>query len=354
MINELSIKNFKILRDLHVSKVYPITLISGKNNVGKSTVLEAIFFSNSYAQVDSFVKLNMIRGAQASTITELWKSYFSLASSDQTIRLKINEEGSAKTVSVSLENGKKADKQIEERLPATDTLKLSNNNALGQYLSVSATDGTVEDTLLFYIGLDGKLQTEDKNSHNLLRICTFTQYLGSKVGYGSANLAELYGKLDLEGKSNIVIEALRLFDSNITDIKTIVQNGIVKLYVTLNNGNKMPIDYMGDGINKLMSICVAILANPNGIILMDEIENGFHYTMHDKIWKVIFQAAIEANTQVIATTHSYECIQGASDAIGIDSRFGYVRLDSINDQIVAKCMNAEQLKMALDSALEVR
>ena len=47
MINELSIKNFKILRDLKIPKLSPVTLIAGKNNVGKSTVLEAIFFSTS-------------------------------------------------------------------------------------------------------------------------------------------------------------------------------------------------------------------------------------------------------------------------------------------------------------------
>ena len=103
-----------------------------------------------------------------------------------------------------------------------------------------------------------------------------------------------------------------------------------------------------------MSICISILANPNAIILIDEIENGFHYTMHKKIWEMIISAANEVNTQVIATTHSYECIQGASDAIGTDDKFSYVRLDQIDEQIVAKCMSAEQLKLALDSEMEVR
>ena len=69
--------------------------------------------------------------------------------------------------------------------------------------------------------------------NNQVRNSTFTQYLGARIGYGGSNLAELYGKIDLEGKSNIVIKALKLFDPEITDIKTIVQNGIAKLYVTL-------------------------------------------------------------------------------------------------------------------------
>lgn len=355
MIKELSIKNFKVLRNLYIPRLCPVTLISGKNNVGKSTVLEAIFFSNSYSQSDTFIKLNMIRGAQVSTITELWKSYFTLTSSEKNIFIRIDEGNSSKTIKVSLENGKKSDKQVGEILPVNDNLKLSNNNVLDQYLSISATNDTYEDKISFYIGFDGKLQIEDLTpQNNKLRISAYTQFLGAKVGYGSLNLAELYGKMDLEGKTNIIVDALRLFDSEIIDIKTIVQNGIAKLYATFKNGVKLPIDYMGDGINKLMCICISILANPNGIILIDEIENGFHYTMHKKIWEMIFAVAQEANTQVIATTHSYECIQGASEAIGTDDRFGYVRLDQINEQIVAKYMSAEQLKMAMDSELEVR
>lgn len=355
MIKELSIKNFKILRDLYIPKISPITLISGKNNVGKSTVLEAIFFSNSYAQSDTFFKLNMIRGAQASTMSELWKSYFNIATIEKNICIKKVEDYSTKTLSVSLKSGKQADKQVSEILPVNDTLKLSNNNVPDQYLSISATDGTEEDNIAFYIGFNGNLQTDDLNQqNNQVRNSTFTQYLGARTGYGGSNLAELYGKIDLEGKGNIVIKALKLFDPSITDVKTIIQNGIAKLYVTLENDQKFPVDYMGDGINKLMGICISILANPNAIFLIDEIENGFHYTMHKKIWEMIISAANEVNTQVIATTHSYECIQGASDAIGTDDRFSYVRLDQIDEQIVAKCMSAEQLKLALDSEMEVR
>ncbi len=90
---------------------------------------------------------------------------------------------------------------------------MSNNNALDQYLSVTATDGTENDTLLFYVDFDGKLQTDDLSIQNIpLRICTYTQYLGGRVALGNSNLAELYGKLDLEGKSSIVIDALRLLD----------------------------------------------------------------------------------------------------------------------------------------------
>lgn len=173
-------------------------------------------------------------------------------------------------------------------------------------------------------------------------------------------LAEMYGRLalDTEEKNKQIISALKIFDPNIVDLKTIVQQGMARLYAVLSDGHKISVDYMGDGIFKLLYICISILANPNSIILIDEIENGFHYSMHKKIWEVIFKTAKESNVQVIATTHSYECINGASDAANndIDIDFGYVRLENTDPAgiITAKCIDKEQLRSILNSSLEIR
>jgi len=42
MLNSLEIKNFRILEDFKVSKLGRVNLIVGKNNSGKSSVLEAL------------------------------------------------------------------------------------------------------------------------------------------------------------------------------------------------------------------------------------------------------------------------------------------------------------------------
>ena len=42
MLNSLEIKNFRMLEDFKVAKLGRVNLIVGKNNSGKSTVLEAL------------------------------------------------------------------------------------------------------------------------------------------------------------------------------------------------------------------------------------------------------------------------------------------------------------------------
>jgi AAA15 family ATPase/GTPase len=43
MLEKVSISNFKVLKQLENVNFNKITLISGKNNAGKSTLLEALF-----------------------------------------------------------------------------------------------------------------------------------------------------------------------------------------------------------------------------------------------------------------------------------------------------------------------
>ena len=66
---------------------------------------------------------------------------------------------------------------------------------------------------------------------------------------------------------------------------------------------------MGDGLRRYLNI-VAASANPlNNILLIDELENGHHYSAYKKIWEAIFALAVSTNKQVFVTTHSKETLQ---------------------------------------------
>ena len=53
----------------------------------------------------------------------------------------------------------------------------------------------------------------------------------------------------------------------------------------------------------------SISKNQNGILIIDEIENGFHYSAVSVLWKAVFRMASENNVQLFIVTHSYECIE---------------------------------------------
>lgn len=359
MIERIKISNFKIFQELILDDLHQITLVSGKNNVGKSTLLESIFFSNCYFNANSFFNINNIRGSANTLRTDIWKSFINVHSETSSFEIEKVENGTQKNIAVELEDNRNiiahplfdnanfVDAQVSE--------KTNDNRSITHQLSISASDGKNKDILQYFVKFDGQIQTvSDSSSDNPLRNCTYTNLISSKLVINQPFLAEMLGILDIEGKINYIIKALQILDPKISGIKTFVQNGIIRIYASMNNGQHMPIDHMGDGICKLIGICTTILSNPNGLILVDEMENGFHYSTHKKIWEAICEAAKISNVQVIATTHSYECIKGASEAMKENIDFGYIRLDNVSDKIVAKSMSSEQLKIAIESNLEVR
>lgn len=359
MIEKIKISNFKIFKTLILDNLPQIALLSGKNNVGKSTILESIFFSNCYFDADSFIKINNVRAAANALRTDIWKSFINVYSGKNSFEIEKVENGIKKSIAVELmdkgnitahsllDNTNYVDAQVSE--------KPNDNRSITHQLSISASDEKNKDTLQCFVKFDGQIQiVSDSSPDNPLRNCTYTNLLSSKSVIDQPALAEMLSRLDIEGKNDYVIKALQILEPAIVGIKTLVQNGVIRIYASMNNGRSMPIDHMGDGICKLISICATILSNPNGLILVDEMENGFHYSAHKKIWKAVYEAAKISNVQVIATTHSYECIKGASDAMEETSDFGYIRLDNVSDNIVAKSMSSNQLKIAIESNLEVR
>jgi len=81
------------------------------------------------------------------------------------------------------------------------------------------------------------------------------------------------------------------------------------VYADIGVDRLIPINVMGDGIRRILAMLAAISERKNGILLIDEIENGLHYTTLSILWKAILKAASDNNVQLFITTHSYECVQ---------------------------------------------
>lgn len=105
-----------------------------------------------------------------------------------------------------------------------------------------------------------------------------------------------------------------------------------------------------------MAIVLAIANAPNGVVLIDEIENGLHYSVQSKVWRAIAQAARVSNVQVFATTHSWECLVKAHEAFAEDEIYDlrWHRLQNVSGEIQAVSHDREMIEAALYSGVEIR
>lgn len=365
MFTSIFINNFRCFEDFSIESLDRVNLIAGTNNVGKTALLEAIFLLLGTGNIGLVVKISSFRGIEQfigniTSVRELiWNPLFFKFDSQATIK-----------ISGTLNTGEQ--QGVELRLVPRTSARLD----LG---SDSATENRLADVLEFEPGANGLLDEEME-----------LQYTDSSGKTGSTQLlidekgisikpvpsappfpgfflaarrrttlgedAERFGRLEEERERYNLLEALRIVEPNLERLATIFRAGVPMIYGDIGLGRMLPLSLMGDGLARLTSLLLTIVSASDGVVLVDEIENGLHHSILDKVWRAIGDAARHFKTQVFATTHSYECIRAAHQAFeGSDGYdFRLYRLERVGKKIEAVTYNQKVLAAAMKADMEVR
>lgn len=357
MLSNLVIKNFRGIQKLSIKDMRRLVLLSGKNNVGKSSVLEAVFLMMDHLSPDSFNRMNGFRGINLpANGVSLWEPLFYQMNPDNTIMIQADRGEDTLTLSYSKD---------DSYIPA---LKGGiPKNVAGSFQSSAKRDYTLRFDFCIEGAVDyseighyttsenGTLrEIADDNGEKQLMQLTYTLFVNNNFVRTDRAILDRMGKAEINGEKGKLIAFLQRIDPSISDIVTLSVNGIPQLYINTNK-KLLPIQFSGDGINKLLYIVLSIMGAKNGILLIDEIDTGFHYSMHKDLWKIVSEVSRDYNCQVIATTHSYESIVGAVEGLkDAPEDFSFYRLGYDKDELKSFRSSYDLLKSALRSDMEVR
>lgn len=360
MIENIKLENFRGFKEIELTDLRRISLISGKNNSGKSSVLEGVFLFLDHLAPESFIKINGFRGLPGMTSpTNMWASAFYNLDVDQTIKIAIQCDGKQSTLQYSKDDSFILPHDAELSAEVRNQFVSGSKSSYSLKFRFEEEDYIEEGHFVTASPGVGRNMKTNK-ADNQIEPMVHTQFINSEIAGNDGTLAEWFGRLELEGKKRQVIEALQLIDPAVSDITTIVMNGSIQLYVkkAADNGAKLlPLKLAGDGLNRLLYFLLCILENPDSVILIDEIETGFHYSMYSMLWKTLSLAAKQNGCQIIATTHSYECIMGAVTGISeakLEDEFCYYRIEQKAGKGRAFWFSEELLRTAAGSDMEVR
>lgn len=352
MLTKLRLENFRCFKQLTLDEIHRVTLIAGKNNVGKSTVLESIFMFMDRNSSDVFLKLNNFRSVPQVNLSPrmVWEPFF--FNMDSTKPIMICTSFSDKRGEDSVRIRKDESFSVASMPDAPMLPKLQTPSSDSYSLKMTSMIDSKKNESHFLLTTAGVTLTQ--HSPISTKILP-TRYMGSKVYVAPSEISELFGVLALKGQDSKIVDVLKLLDPRIKKLTTITIGGLSGVYADLGLSSLLSINMLGDGINKLMQIVLAMLSSPGGILLVDELENGFHYSFYPKLWEVIGKIAKDTDSQVIATTHSYECISAAKSlAVNDTDLFGYIRLDRKEDIVKANRFDNDAFEYAIDNDIEVR
>jgi hypothetical protein len=178
-------------------------------------------------------------------------------------------------------------------------------------------------------------------------------------GFSVDKAASLWDALVQGPGQELVLDWLRMLDPRIGDLAYIagrLGSSPRLALLRVEGQGRIPLRSMGDGLTKLFHIALAVASAPKGVLLIDEFENGLHWSVQEKLWIALARAAREFNVQLFCTTHSRDCIESFAAAVkdaGPDGASIY-RLERKGDDILATDLPLLNVDAAMRQHAEVR
>jgi len=357
MYKSFTIKNFRCFKEITLKPLERINLIAGRNNAGKTSFLEALFIHLGPSNPDLSFRVNRFRGIEFFEIEpeELWGSLFYNKDVDGTIEFSsINKNDEQETLKLTLAETKESfiTHSNSGATTAAEVEPATSSSPGGRELLLNYENGSeCHGISRAFITPEGKIKgIQSGLKHKIPGV-----FLPARERFLATD-AKRYSKLDRLGKADYLRETMKILEPRLERLAVLVTGGVPLINGDIGIKELIPIPFMGEGMVRLLSILLAIYDASNGVVLVDEIENGLHHTVMTKVWMAIAIAAQQSNTQVFATTHSWECAVAAHQAFTESDiyDFLYHRFNMSNGEIKEVTYDQRKLETAISAGLEIR
>ncbi len=358
MYRSFKIKNFRCFRELTIEPLERVNLIAGMNNVGKTALLEAIFLHLGPNNPELALRINAWRGIstfdKSNIEEEMWGSLFFGYDTNATIELESKDEnGRQRALRISL--GKSAATELpanwEGNGQIQNTVSSMTTAVPARELKLAYSDDTGQSggSRAFIMGEGLKIDLAS------LKLSPHGVFLATRTRTQVED-ARRFSKLEVVGRQDEILPTLKLLEPRLRRLAVLVTGGVPTINGDIGVGRLIPLPLMGEGVGRLLSLALIIFDSPRGVVLIDEIENGLHYSAMVDVWKAIAEAARRSETQIFATTHSWECIQAAHEAFMTSGTYDFSlhRLDRIKNEVRVVTYDQGTLDTAVEMNHEVR
>lgn len=307
MLRTLRIENFRCFKTFELQQLGKVNLLVGTNNSGKTSILEAVQILTSQANLESLREVMNGRGeyvindergiSRELDIRHLFYGHEIDIGSEFSIFGSNHKDEEKITISVEHTGQLSLFEDLRDFVLVIEWLGQEKENVK---LPLSSKEGLPLD----YVR---RVRRDSKNP------AARTQFVTSS-SLTSEKMIELFDQVVLTPEEALVTEALQTIERSIERIASVgseksrysgSRSGFV---VRLANGDqRIPIGSMGDGIWRMLGLTLAIVNARNGVLLVDEIDTGLHFSAMSDMWKLIWKTANRLNVQVFATTHNSDC-----------------------------------------------
>ena len=383
----LSIEGFRGIKELSIERLGRVTLLAAKNSVGKTTVLDAVqvYAARGHERVLS----ELLESRQEYAIADIEEYHSMRRKFVPDFAALFHGRDVSRCARISV--GPKSD-TAQFRIEAT-SLRDEQISNIGDLLSSSVTRGytqafkvvfqDTEQILPWVLPIQGSdaARTVERYggsaylySYSLLVGAEWPSPIGCQpLGPGllsDKEIVRFWNAIALTDDEDRAMQALRLILGNDLERVAVIRDdvsdvsdeksdvGYVQRVVAKLRGQArpVPLQSLGDGALHLAGTALALANSRDGFLLIDEAENGIHHSVQPDFWRMVFGSAHANNVQVIATTHSFDCVRGFAQAVVEceEAEGVLVRIERKDEEMWAVEYSERNLKAAAKQHIEVR
>jgi len=357
MYSRISIKNFRGIGSLEVDGLRRINLIVGRNNSGKTTFLEGLFLLGGANDPRYATVLGRLRGQryEEGHPDQVWRSLFHNMDPNaipeisghwaQELRERVLTiqalDVSSYTGSFELPNGGGTGVAAVSPEFLFGGVRLGTSDSGGNVITMEARSDPKS----------GSVTLSGARKSDVVR----TTLLGARSYPDQARDAQTFSSLrKIKGDLDI-LEALKIIEPRTQRIEVLSEITGPSIYLDIGLQALVPLAVCGEGLVRLFSITVELAALKEGVLLIDEIDNGLHYSVMPHLWQLLGQLVEKHDVQIFATTHNHEILRTALEAFrGLPGVLGLFRIDKRGDRYVMVGYDDEAMAAVLDVHFEVR
>ena len=363
-ISELVVHRFRNLKNLNLKELGQFNIFVGRNNTGKTSLLEAIDFYCHPLDIKQFSLIsrardnNFLRPGRLPLLDSIaWM--FPINTNSTTVAIERD------SIYISGVSGGTINKNIAtySEMESIEPSPRSNYKTRFNKVEENSTEEAraCKITLTYNKSRDSLFnEPELKKDFVITEYRPIFQLIDEK--FPAIATTKLITPIDhrvlpisaksisrsiLSGDKHKIVNLLRLFDPNIKGIEIVSPDGRNSVpYFVHEKYGFVPITVFGDGLRRVLTYASGLMQCQDGILLVDELETAVHASALDKVFTWLINACIQFNIQLFATTHSLEAIDAiiaAGCEKGLLKKFVTYRLETKANTSFAKRFSGESL-----------
>ena len=375
MLTDIEIKNFRGFRSLKMNNLGRITLVGGRNGVGKTALLEALWMLSAPDLPELSERMNEMRGLPSQGRDSVFQDMFFGYDTDS--RIKIAARGdwkgnSARALEVFLQERKRIDaiRASGSSQPNPSAIERLNRPQFESETEVvfkyNHDDGKEYVSRAWWVadqfrsaGLTGTASAGDGivGERQAVRNRANSIFIPAVHRENLHSIAAKFSDAQLQGDVEKILAIAKLPEPRLKGLTLITIKDVPVIHAYLEGMRRpIPVQLLGEGLNRMLGLALSMEQASGGMMLIDEIENGLHYRVQREVFCILLELAKAFDVQIFATTHSRECIVAAHQALNKEGHreFAFYRLDRRDKEIKAVSYDVEMLDTIIEHRMDPR